>query len=196
MKYIIFDFDGTIADSMEEVLKIYNELSFKLKIRKIENRDELLKLRNKKTNEILKSLNISIFKFPQLVMEMRSQLRRRIDSVKIFKGMNKVIKALIEKGYKLIIISSNNEDIIKFVLNENKIKIDLIYAGFNSFKKNKIIDRISKKFKILKDDMIYIGDEVRDVESTKKSKIKMIAVTWGFISLPSRATPPEALQSI
>jgi phosphoglycolate phosphatase-like HAD superfamily hydrolase len=40
------------------------------------------------------------------------------------------------------------------------------------------------KAKILKeiktDDMIYVGDEVRDIEACKKAGVPVIAVTWGF----------------
>ena len=34
----------------------------------------------------------------------------------------------------------------------------------------------------LKDDVVYIGDEERDIAACKKCKISIIAVTWGFDS--------------
>jgi phosphoglycolate phosphatase-like HAD superfamily hydrolase len=32
------------------------------------------------------------------------------------------------------------------------------------------------------EEVVYVGDETRDIEAAKKSQIKVIAVTWGFNS--------------
>ena len=37
-----------------------------------------------------------------------------------------------------------------------------------------------KKFD--KKDVLYVGDETRDITAAKKAKIKVVAVTWGFSS--------------
>jgi phosphoglycolate phosphatase-like HAD superfamily hydrolase len=33
---------------------------------------------------------------------------------------------------------------------------------------------------IAADEVIYVGDEIRDIEAAKRSKIPVISVTWGF----------------
>ena len=53
---------------------------------------------------------------------------------------------------------------------------DLIFA---------ITNRLSVEFgykKAKAEEIVYIGDEIRDINAAKKAKVKVIAVTWGFNS--------------
>jgi phosphoglycolate phosphatase-like HAD superfamily hydrolase len=64
--------------------------------------------------------------------------------------------------------------------------------------------RILKKRKVAKDEVIYIGDESRDVEAARESGIKVISVTWGYNSREALsahrpdfiAETPDELQQI
>ena len=54
------------------------------------------------------------------------------------------------------------------------------------FGKTTIINNVLKQKQLDPTTVIYVGDETRDIEASKKANIKVIAVTWGFNS-------PEAL---
>lgn len=56
---------------------------------------------------------------------------------------------------------------------------DYIYCGSSVFGKDKILKKMARTHNLNLDDIIYVGDEVRDVDMAKKVGIKMIAVTWG-----------------
>jgi phosphoglycolate phosphatase-like HAD superfamily hydrolase len=43
-----------------------------------------------------------------------------------------------------------------------------------------MINKIIKQRKIIKSEMFYVCDEVRDIVAAQKSGIKSIAVTWGY----------------
>ncbi len=45
-----------------------------------------------------------------------------------------------------------------------------------------VLKRMCNKHKIKNNEVIYVGDEDRDIIASKKVKIKTIAVTWGFNS--------------
>ena len=175
-KTIIFDFDGTIADTLELGLDIYNkEIVPKFRVRKIK-REQLSELRNTKPNKkILKEYNISYLKFLLMVFYIKSKLGQRIDEAEPQQGIIEVIKNLAEKGYELGILSSNSKKNIEYFLKKYKIRdcFSFVLCSRNVFGKHKTMNKISKDF-------IYIGDEVRDIEAAKKAGIESVAVAWGF----------------
>ena len=59
---------------------------------------------------------------------------------------------------------------------------DFIYAGTTLFGKHKIIKRLLKEKQLLSHEVMYIGDETRDINSAKKSQVKSVGVPWGFNS--------------
>jgi len=48
------------------------------------------------------------------------------------------------------------------------------------FSKETKIKKIMDKHDLLPRDVIYIGDETRDIDSAKKAGVRSIAVTWGW----------------
>jgi phosphoglycolate phosphatase len=62
-KVIIFDFDGTIADTLDSIANIANCLSDEFGWEKLKQED-MDRLRNKEPKEVLKDLGISMIKLP------------------------------------------------------------------------------------------------------------------------------------
>jgi phosphoglycolate phosphatase-like HAD superfamily hydrolase len=58
--------------------------------------------------------------------------------------------------------------------------IDFVFSGSSIFGKHVVLQELIKKHGLKKEETVYIGDEVRDVEASKKAGIKAIAVTWGY----------------
>ena len=95
--------------------------------------------------------------------------------------MKEVIKKL-NKKYKLGIVSSNSkENIEKFVeLNNLMSCFDFVLNYSLFFGKSKVFKKIMRKNKLEKNELVYIGDEVRDIIAAKKAGIGIIAVVWGM----------------
>ena len=66
--YILFDFDGTIADSLPLIIKTYQQLAQKYNLATV-SEQELLAWRSKSAREILKLSGISIFKIIPILNE-------------------------------------------------------------------------------------------------------------------------------
>ncbi len=181
-KYCVFDFDGTIADSGIVVLDLLNELSVKYNFKPIQVNDvnNLLKLSIKERCELL---NISLYKLPFLMIDLKKRYNKNIVSLKIFKDMYNTIYKLKNMGINLIILSSNSKENIQKFLTKNNMDVFVeIYSSNNLFGKEKVIDKFIKNYNVNKQDIIYIGDEERDIIACKKSDIRVIAVTWGYDS--------------
>jgi len=180
IKEIIFDFDGTIADSFELIINTFAKNKEKFGWEKFG--DEEIKIyREKGIGELLKKSKVSIFKISKAINEGKSQITEQMTSIKIFEGMKDVLLELKKKGLVLGIMSTNGEENIRKFLKHNGIELfDYVVGKGSLFGKSGIIKSILRKRKLKKEDVLYVGDEVRDIEACHKLGIKIIAVAWGF----------------
>lgn len=182
-KIIVFDFDGTIADTYHALVNLANQLADEFDYKPID-RDELLKLKDLSSWEIIKQAEIPLFKIPFLFKRVQSELGKEIHKIKLISGIETVLCKLKYRGYRLGIITSNSEKNVKIVLNNYHLGslFDFICAETTIFGKHRVINEVIKKKKINRTDIIYVGDETRDIRSAQKSKISVVAVAWGFNS--------------
>ncbi|BAY26119.1 phosphoglycolate phosphatase [Calothrix sp. NIES-2100] len=182
-KVIIFDFDGTIADTLDALVGIANRLALEFGYVQI-TPQELGLLRNLTSREIIRYSGISVLKIPFLVKKVKSELKNKIHEFKPIPGIKEALIELKEDGYKLGIITSNSKDNVTEFLQINDLAslFDFIYSGVTIFGKTTIINNVLRQKQLKPQQVIYVGDETRDIEASKKANIKVIAVTWGFNS--------------
>lgn len=182
-KTIIFDFDETLVNSRDVLIRLYNELAVKYNFKKFKESD-IPHFTGISIRERCKLMNVPFHKLPLLVYEAHKDYRNYLHSVDIKKGIAEVLYKLKEYGFILGIISSNATSNIKEFLHRNNLDIfKNIYSARNLFGKHYAINAFLKKYYLKKEDTLYIGDEVRDIISCKKSGVKIIAVTWGLDSI-------------
>lgn len=178
MKYIIFDFDGTIANSMPLVVDIARML-----LPNVDLSDERIEqVRNVPPKQAIKESRVPYVKIPGLLVKGKRLLSKRLDEIQIAKHLDKVIKQLHADGYKLYVVSSNSETNIRLFLDKYNIKhyFTAIYGNVGLFSKAQTLRKVLKWQKIEAVECLYVGDEVRDIDAAKKVHIKVAAVTWGF----------------
>jgi phosphoglycolate phosphatase len=182
-KVIIFDFDGTIADTVDALVSIANRLALEFDYVQI-TQQELALLRNLTSREIIKYSGISIFKIPFLVKKVKGELKNKIHEFKPIPGIKEALIELKAHDYKLGIITSNSKDNVTEFLRINNLGtlFDFIYSGVTIFGKTTIINNVLRQKQLKPQQVIYVGDETRDIEASKKANIQVIAVTWGFNS--------------
>lgn len=182
-KIIIFDFDGTLADSLDVVVRITNRLSGEFGYEPT-NPEKLSQIQNLSSWQIIQQSGISAFKLPFLVQRVRTELKKDLDFINLFPEIPDVLRTLKQRHYQLYIITSNSKVNVSLVLERYHL-IDLfnnIYSGSTLFGKSKLINYLLFHEKISPEQVISVGDETRDIQAAKKSKIKSIAVSWGFNS--------------
>jgi len=181
-KVIIFDFDGTLADTIDILLSITNRLSAEFGF-KSATKEELAQLSNLTSWQILQYSGISIFKFPLLIRKLKAELRSEIPNIQLFSGIKEVLLELKKLGFQLGIITSNSTENVRDLLEKNGLQgtFTFIYSG-STFGKHKVINRWLKTEHINPEEVVYVGDEIRDIDAAKKTGIKVIAVSWGFNS--------------
>ena len=190
INYIVFDFDGTLVDSFDAIKTIatteYGEYDIDIEL-----------LKNEGAKGMLKKLNIPHWKLPGMILNVTSKLRKSKD-IKLFPGMVDLLNNL-KNEYKIGIVSSNSKEIINDKLKEYNIEnlFEFIYSESSLFGKHLVLERMCNKHNISPLEVVYVGDEDRDIVAAKKAKIKTIAVAWGFNSKErlSRENPDYLVDS-
>jgi phosphoglycolate phosphatase len=181
-KYILFDFDGTLVQSEDILLSMYNELCPGKDYKTI-TKEDIEKLRNYSLIEKCKMLGISVYKIPKMYSESKKIYRKYLGAIGLKDGVADMLHELKNKGFRMDILSSNDADIIcDFVKSKDIALFDNIYSSNNLFGKHHAIKNYLKKHHLTEKDIWYVGDEVRDIVSCKKAGVKVIAVTWGYDS--------------
>jgi len=181
-KVMIFDFDGTIAETFDLIIKITNRLSGDLGYKKMSEKNARL-LKNCETKKIFRILGLSPFKLPFYLERLRKEMNDEIEFAKPVSGIKKVLPELRKRGYRLGMVTSNSKENVKKFLKKNNLDLfDFVYSGSSIFGKNRLISKALKERKLRPDETFFVGDETRDIEAARKSKIKIISVSWGFNS--------------
>ena len=187
IKAVIFDFDGTIADSFEIFLESLQEV---LKRPKPLTPDEIAELRGSSIREIINKLKVKKWQLPTLVIKGRRTVARKMGRVEVFSGMPDTISKLNQSNYKLFILSTNDKNAVDDFLRRYKLEdyFNGTFAGTSIFGKAKRLKSLLANEDLVANRCIYIGDETRDVEAAKEAGMKCIAVEWGY-------SAPETLKS-
>lgn len=182
-KVIIFDFDGTIADTVDALVSIANSLAVEFGYGQI-TPEEFVILKNLTSREIFKYSGIPLFKIPFLLKKVKRELKNKITELKPIPGIPEALLELKENGLRLGIITSNSKGNVEEFLKINNLDnlFEFVYPGITIFGKTKIINNVLRQKQIKTQEVIYVGDETRDIEASKKANIKVCSVTWGFNS--------------
>jgi phosphoglycolate phosphatase len=174
---LIFDFDGTLCDSLDESIIIANQ--FLSLIDKPHITAEQVKKRGMK--QLLADYKVPKWLLPVFMLYYRWQVSYKIYKMSAYVGIPEAIREL-SQTHKLGIVTSNSTGNVKKFLKKYKLDdcFDFIDSELSWLSKGEKVLTIIKHNKLNKSLSYYIGDETRDIDSMKKSKIKMIAVSWGI----------------
>lgn len=178
---IIFDFDGTIADTVEMAVEIYNRIAGEYHCRTIDRHDRDL-LRKGRPQYFIKKYGITPIKLITILLRIRKEMNGLISRARPIGTIVCAIRTLADSGYRLGIISSNGPDNVAAFLSANGLEglFDFIETSKHLFGKDRVIKKLLRKRKLFPEWTIYVGDETRDIEAARKSRISVAAVTWGY----------------
>lgn len=193
-KYIIFDFDGTLADSKGVFISAYNQIAAKRSYQQIAS-DNLQYLRRLTIAERCKYLNVPMYRIPSLATEFLSIYKSDIQQVKLFEGIKELLSGLDNIGLQTAIISSNaRQNITRFLFSNNVESISEIYCRASLFGKDRLIAKFLKKQNLGAHQVLYVGDEIRDIVACQKVGVKIAWVEWGYDTIETAAaTKPDYL---
>jgi len=187
----IFDLDGTLADSFPWFLRVVNNVAREFNFRAVAP-DDVERLRGLNSLDILKSLDVPLWKLPRIATRMRALKRAQLGDIPLFHGVPEMLSALTDAGVRLSLVSSDNEANARLQLGGNAALFSDFACGASLFGKASKFRRIVKRAGVSPGKTIAIGDEMRDFDAARAAGIAFGGVAWGFAA-PSalRALSPD-----
>lgn len=175
--YIIFDFDGTLADTFALGSQLINEYADQLGYKQI----DFAANKDKSARELIKMSGVRFWQIPGLIRFFRKKSVERAAEVNAFDGIPDLVCRLHDRGFHLGIITTNSAQTISIFLQKYGLTdlFTYIKPEISLFGKKRAIRRARRH---LKSEIIYIGDELRDIEACHAVNVPIISVSWGFNS--------------
>lgn len=181
IKNIIFDFDGTLANTYPFIEEVIYKIAPKYGITDI-TVDMITEAKNLSFDELLKKYDVSKLNFFKLFFLYKYRLGKEIEKIEPFEAIPQLLSYLRNRGYNMGIITSNSKSNVKKFLKANELQhnFDFVASRILFFSKHKTITKWIKKMGWEQEETVYIGDEIRDIKEARNAGIKAISVTWGF----------------
>ena len=146
--------------------------------------EEIMRLRGLNAYHIMRELHIRPWRVPWMVVRGRVLMRREIDSIVVFEGIEEVLQQLKEADVPMYIMSTNSPGNIRKLMAARGLDhyFTHVYGNVGVFGKAKRLRQIIQRNQLDKGQVVYVGDEGRDIEAAKHVGIKSVAVGWGFNS--------------
>jgi phosphoglycolate phosphatase len=179
MKTVIFDFDGTLADSLNVIVEVFEQLTGK---HGQLTKKEMAALRHLPIPVVAKKVGVPMWRVPFLLYRGRRMMRARISEVVMYEGLDKTLAALHKDGCRLLVVSSNSTHNVRAFLRSNQLEhyFTHVYGGVGLFDKAAALRAVVNRNRTHLKDCIYVGDETRDLEACESIGLRCIAVEWGF----------------
>jgi phosphoglycolate phosphatase len=196
-KLVAFDFDGTLADSASWFKTIINGIAAKHRFKKVREED-FERLRNLPNREIIRELGIRTWQLPAIARDMRRHSAIAAKEIALFPGVQQLLHDASRAGLRVAIVTSNSEVAVRVVLNESVDHIAEFACGASLFGKASRLRRIRRSASVEPADMLYIGDQIVDLEAARAAGADSGAVTWGYADgrLLAAANPTYLFASI
>lgn len=197
-RLVVFDFDGTLADTFPWLTTVMNQVADRYGFRRIGDCEQEL-LRRHDARELMKALDVPLWRVPGIAYHVRRLMSRDIDQVSLFEGIDALLQRLSKRGIALAVVSSNSYENVHHALGpQNVALIDHFECGVSLFGKAAKLRRVLNTSEVLPGESIYVGDEIRDIEAARDANMAFGAVSWGYNRVePLRArSPSEVFYSV
>lgn len=192
-KLVIFDFDGTLADSFPYFLKSVNVLADQYNFSRIaaETIDEL---RGMDARQLMQLAKLPAWKIPFIARSFIRLMAQDIDQINVFDGIPELLRQLSAHGVQQAIVSSNSKENVRRILGPDTASLIQHYeCGTSLFGKQGKFKKVMAKSGVSPTDTISIGDEIRDGQAALAAGISFGGVSWGYARADALKLQPTTL---
>nr|WP_276570178.1 HAD-IA family hydrolase [Thiocystis violacea] len=183
MDCICFDFDGTLVNSMEVAFDAFVRVGPEFGCKPF-TREQLLDLRGLHVREVIRAVGVPLYRVPQLARRMRRMMRAGLMDTPPVEGIGEVLEVLARRGYRLVVLSSNAENSVRDYLARHDLNgFERVIGDTGLFSKSKALRELAHGMRIAPERLLYVGDEIRDIEAAHRAGVRSAAVGWGYNTL-------------
>lgn len=179
---IIWDFDGTLADSFAVVERLLVELAPQYKVA-VPTSERIRAWRGMELRGILQELGLKWAQVPGLLLKVQRGMRGELVRIAPVAGLGAVMPGLAAE-YRFALTTSNTAENVERWLEMQGWRewFEVIEAGSSLRGKAAHFKKVMKQCGVPARHVVAVGDETRDIEAAKQCGIACVPVAWGFQS--------------
>lgn len=190
-KLVVFDLDGTLLDTLEDIRGAVNYALSAWSVPKVEKDKMREYVGHGLRNALFTALNNSGVKIddndlPLMVDLMLSRYSHHpYDNTKPYEGIPHILSTLFDRGVKVGIISNKSEDLVKKIVDNvlPDFHFDFVIGQSEKYplKPNpESLLSMMDAFSSDKSSTLYIGDSEVDEETARNAGVNFLIVNYGF----------------
>lgn len=183
---VIFDFDGTIADSIMDLTLSIEEVFLKrgYPIPSVVDVKNAIGNGLKKLIERLITFDIDEKEFTELFEDFKTVYPRRIcDNTHLYPNVLELIEKLTKKGFKIGVVSNKAHDDLVIIMKKLLPEIKCIKGSKDDTPRKPApdgtIDAL-KELGVAKRNAVFVGDSKVDYDTAMNLGMDSVLVTWGY----------------
>jgi phosphoglycolate phosphatase len=177
---IIFDFDGTLANSVDLIFDLYNSHTEEFGYLPV-HKHEFPELRRMGYAKAMRLKKIKARRLPKIIATLSKEMRKSMDKVYPYEGIVELLTTLRLEGFSIGVLTSNQASLVQEFFKKHSFpNFDFVVSEKTIFGKDKALKKIIRSFALEKQRVLYVGDEPRDVTASHKAGIRVIGVSWGL----------------
>lgn len=186
MALILFDYDGVLANTLDDLIRFGQEACNQLGIKHLVTKDDLSNLEVMSFSSYGRACEVPEQLIDQFVKICLTLFAEKESPPAIFAGLSDIVRYL-STHHKIAIVTTNSSQNVNRFLARNSLShfIHAVY-GVDSpgSKAQKISMARNELLENRKEELVFlVGDSLSDILAAKEASVKSIAVTWGHQSL-------------
>ncbi|HUI89811.1 MAG TPA: HAD family hydrolase [Anaerolineales bacterium] len=186
MALIIFDYDGVLADTLDDLLEFGQEACNKLGVKHLVTKDDLSDLEDMSFASYARACEVPEHLVDQFVKTCLGFFAEMKSPPAIFTGLDKVVKYLSSQ-HRIAIVTTNSSQNVNAFLRRHGLDgcFQAIYGVDSPGTKARKISMARDQLLETKNQgtVFMVGDSLSDVLAAKEAAVISVAVTWGHQSL-------------
>lgn len=186
MALIIFDYDGVLADTLEDLLQFGQAACNQLGVKHVVTKDDLTHLEVMSFATYGRACEVPEPLVDEFVRLCLNSFAEKHSPPAIFTGLDPALRYLSIRHKIAIVTTNSSQNVHAFlVMHGLNAFIDAIYGvDTPGSKAQKISMARNQLFENGEQESVFmVGDSLSDVRAAKEASIISIAVTWGHQSL-------------
>jgi phosphoglycolate phosphatase len=186
MALIIFDFDGVLADTLDDLIQFGQEVCDELDVKHVVKKDDLSNLEVMSFASFGRACEVPENLVDEFVQRCLKRFAEKKSPPAIFNGMSAIVRNFSINN-TIAIVTTNSAQNVNAFLVEHGLSgcIHAVYGVDSPGSKAQKISVARNRFSAgaKQESVFMVGDSLSDIRAAKETATTSIAVTWGHQSL-------------
>ena len=184
MALVIFDYDGVLADTLDDLIRFGQQACNQLGVNHVVTKDDLSNLEVMSFATYGRACEVPEPLIDEFVKISLKLFAEKESPPAIFNGLSEVIQHF-STNHKLAIVTTNSSQNVHAFLTQHGLDslVHAVYGVDTPGSKAQKISLARERFVENGETVFMIGDALSDVRAAKEAGALSIAVTWGHQSL-------------